>query len=84
MGDRDARHQTTARHDLGQSAIGFLGLVPVGGVPAVAQIDPVEPLVWVEGGGALERFEGDKRRVADALGISRAKVYQRLKEWGLN
>ena len=30
---------------------------------------------------ALARFGGDKRAAAKALGISRAKVYQRLKEW---
>ena len=32
---------------------------------------------------ALDRTGGDKRKVAELLGISRAKVYQRLKEWGL-
>ena len=31
--------------------------------------------------GALQRTGGDKRRAADLLGISRAKIYQRLKEW---
>ncbi|MCP3914047.1 MAG: protein kinase [bacterium] len=31
--------------------------------------------------GALERAGGDKRRAAEELGISRAKIYQRLKEW---
>ena len=30
---------------------------------------------------ALDRTGGDKRKVAELLGISRAKVYQRLKEW---
>ncbi|MDF1801043.1 MAG: sigma-54-dependent Fis family transcriptional regulator, partial [Planctomycetota bacterium] len=30
---------------------------------------------------ALEQHGGDKRRAAAALGISRAKIYQRLKEW---
>jgi DNA-binding NtrC family response regulator len=30
---------------------------------------------------ALEAAEGDKGRAAEILGISRAKVYQRLKEW---
>jgi DNA-binding NtrC family response regulator len=31
---------------------------------------------------ALEAAGGDKRAAAKALGISRAKIYQRLKEWG--
>ena len=31
---------------------------------------------------ALEHTGGDKRRAASILGISRAKIYQRLKEWG--
>ncbi len=30
---------------------------------------------------ALERTSGDKSAAADLLGISRAKIYQRLKEW---
>jgi transcriptional regulator with GAF, ATPase, and Fis domain len=30
---------------------------------------------------ALELAQGDKNKAADMLGISRAKVYQRLKEW---
>ena len=30
---------------------------------------------------ALERTGDDKRRAAELLGISRAKIYQRLKEW---
>ena len=31
---------------------------------------------------AIDHFQGDKTKAAAALGISRAKVYQRLKEWG--
>jgi DNA-binding NtrC family response regulator len=30
---------------------------------------------------ALSACSGDKGRAADILGISRAKIYQRLKEW---
>jgi len=30
---------------------------------------------------ALRRTIGDKRCAAELLGISRAKIYQRLKEW---
>ncbi len=30
---------------------------------------------------AIEYAEGDKRRAAELLGISRAKIYQRLKHW---
>jgi Nif-specific regulatory protein len=30
---------------------------------------------------ALQRLRGDKRKAAEELGISRAKVYQRLKDW---
>jgi serine/threonine-protein kinase PknK len=33
---------------------------------------------------ALETAGGDKRKAAELLGISRAKVYQRLKDWGLS
>lgn len=33
---------------------------------------------------ALEQTGGDKRRAAEMLGISRAKIYQRLKEWRRN
>ena len=32
---------------------------------------------------ALKATGNDKRRAAQLLGISRAKVYQRLKIWGL-
>ncbi len=32
---------------------------------------------------ALDVAGGDKRKAAELLGISRAKVYQRLKDWGL-
>ncbi|MFN0241492.1 MAG: sigma 54-interacting transcriptional regulator [Planctomycetota bacterium] len=32
---------------------------------------------------ALEAAGGDKRRAAEMLGISRAKIYQRIKEWQL-
>lgn len=45
----------------------------------------VRPLAEIEREAielALEQTGGDKRRAAQLLGISRAKVYQRLKEWG--
>ena len=32
---------------------------------------------------ALRHTDGDKRKAAELLGISRAKIYQRLKDWGL-
>jgi DNA-binding NtrC family response regulator len=32
---------------------------------------------------ALEATGGDKRKAAERLGISRAKIYQRIKEWRL-
>ena len=32
---------------------------------------------------AVQAANNDKRKAAELLGISRAKVYQRLKEWGL-
>ncbi len=47
---------------------------------------PVRPLADLEREAilhALKATGNDKRRAAQLLGISRAKVYQRLKNWGL-
>jgi DNA-binding NtrC family response regulator len=46
-----------------------------GSVPTLAELERRAIL------RALELADGDKRRAAEMLGISRAKVYQRLKEW---
>jgi len=56
-----------------------------GATAAQAEVGGVLPFSEVERRailGALEHTGGDKRRAAELLGISRAKVYQRLKEWG--
>jgi DNA-binding NtrC family response regulator len=34
-------------------------------------------------GTALERFEGNRRQTADALGISERTLYRKLREYGL-
>ena len=47
-----------------------------GGVCSLAELERRAILA------ALEQTGGDKRKAAELLGISRAKVYQRLKEWG--
>ena len=50
--------------------------------PAAASV--LRPLAELERESieaAIEFTGGDKRRAADLLGISRAKIYQRLKEW---
>jgi two-component system response regulator HydG len=54
------------------------------GASAPAGFDLVRPLEELERDAilaALTRTNGDKRRAAELLGISRAKVYQRLKDW---
>lgn len=54
--------------------------------PAITSDGGVKPLEQLEKEAILRAIEaagGDKRQAAKLLGISRAKVYQRLKEWGL-
>ena len=54
---------------------------------SVSRGGPILPLAQLEKQAildAVERTGGDKRRAAELLGISRAKIYQRLKEWGLS
>jgi DNA-binding NtrC family response regulator len=45
------------------------------------EIVPLSELERLAIQSALEKTNGDKRRAAELLGISRAKIYQRLKEW---
>jgi len=47
-------------------------------------VRPLEELEREAITAALERTGGDKRRAAELLGISRAKIYQRLKDWRLD
>ncbi|HVS09245.1 MAG TPA: sigma-54 dependent transcriptional regulator, partial [Planctomycetota bacterium] len=50
------------------------------------KLELVKPLAQLEREAieaALAKAGGDKREAARMLGISRAKVYQRLKEWGV-
>ena len=49
---------------------------PVVGVGTLEELEKAAILA------AIERCDGDKTKAAKILGISRAKVYQRLKEWG--
>ena len=51
--------------------------------PSTLAIKPLETLEREAILQALEVTGNDKRKAADLLGISRAKVYQRLKVWGL-
>lgn len=46
-------------------------------------VKPMEQLEKEAIRHAIETAGGDKRKAAELLGISRAKVYQRLKDWGL-
>jgi len=48
---------------------------PAGGVRTLAELERAA----IE--HALETTGGDKRQAAELLGISRAKIYQRIKEW---
>jgi len=53
-------------------------------IPAEDAAEEILPLAEVERQAivrAIEHAGGDKRRAAELLGISRAKVYQRLKDW---
>jgi DNA-binding NtrC family response regulator len=47
----------------------------------VKEILPISELEKRAIHSALEKTGGDKRRAAEMLGISRAKIYQRLKDW---
>jgi len=47
----------------------------------VKEIIPIAELEKLAIQSALEKTGGDKRRAAELLGISRAKIYQRLKDW---
>ncbi|MCY3003826.1 MAG: sigma 54-interacting transcriptional regulator [Planctomycetota bacterium] len=53
------------------------------GAPSTVAIKPLETLEREAILQALEVTGNDKRKAAELLGISRAKVYQRLKVWGL-
>jgi len=52
-----------------------------GGDLHVKEILPISELEKRAIHAALEKTGGDKRRAAEMLGISRAKIYQRLKDW---
>lgn len=56
------------------------GMTAGASAPAVQTIAQLEKRAILD---ALDATEGDKRKTAELLGISRAKVYQRLKEWGI-
>ena len=47
----------------------------------VKEIVPISELEKRAIHSALEKTGGDKRKAAELLGISRAKIYQRLKDW---
>jgi transcriptional regulator with GAF, ATPase, and Fis domain/tetratricopeptide (TPR) repeat protein len=48
----------------------------------VKEIVPIAELERRAIHNALDKTGGDKRKAAELLGISRAKIYQRLKDWG--
>ena len=48
---------------------------------SVKEIVPISELERRAIHAALEKTNGDKRKAAEMLGISRAKIYQRLKDW---
>ncbi|MCC7012853.1 MAG: sigma 54-interacting transcriptional regulator [Planctomycetes bacterium] len=52
-------------------------------IAAGGQVKPMEQLEREAILHAVQAANNDKRKAAELLGISRAKVYQRLKEWGL-
>jgi DNA-binding NtrC family response regulator len=47
----------------------------------VKEIIPIAELEKRAINNAIEKTGGDKRKAAELLGISRAKIYQRLKDW---
>jgi len=79
---RELRNEVQRLHALSGAVIDDPELVRpparTAGVPLTGTLEELERAAIT---AALELHGGDKRRAAEALGISRAKIYQRLKEW---
>ena len=82
---RELRNEVQRLHALSGPGIEDPELVRPGarteGVPAAGLDGTLEEFERAAILAALERHGGNKRRAAEAQGISRAKIYQRLKEW---